>query len=173
MESTIVSIVCAGIIIIAVVTMTMTGFQSASTLSDSWKDMEQLASEIRRTDITSFPPDNYGGGAFDVIVINDGQTDLSDFSSWDVIAQYQDGGSSYIDYTPNSSPSGNEWCVEGIYQSDNTTDEVFNPNILNPGEHLKVRMDLDPDISEGQTGRITISTPTGITAQCQVTRPVP
>ena len=173
MESTIISIVCAGIIIIAVVTMTMTAFQSASTLADSWKDMEQMAHEIRRTDITAYPPDNYSGGNIDVIVINDGQTDLNSFSRWDVIAQYQDGVSSYIDYTPNSSPSNNEWCVVGIYQSNNTTDEIFDPNIHNPGENLKLRIRLNPEISEGETARIFTSTPTGVTAQCQVTRPIP
>lgn len=172
MESALISLVSIALIIIATVTMTMSSFFSASTVADSWKQMEQQAGSIRRTKIVAVPPENYAGGSVNLTVRNEGQTNLDNFPHWDVIAQYQAGGIYYIAYTADYPPGSNEWAVEGIYQSDNST-EVFDPNILNPGEKMKVVVNLDPEIDEGETGRITASTPNGVTSQCLVTRPLP
>lgn len=172
MESALISLVSIALIIIGTVTVTMSAFHSASTVSDSWKQMEQQASSIRRTEIVAVPPGNYGGGAIDLMVRNEGQTNLDQFPHWDVIAQYQAGDAYYIVYTAGYPPGSDEWTVEGIYLSDNST-EVFDLNILNPGEKMKVVVSLDPEIGEGETAKMTVSTPNGVTSQCLVTRPLP
>lgn len=172
METALISLVSVALVIIATVTMMMTTLQSVSTITDSWKQMDQLAGSIRRTEIVAVPAENYTGGLVNLTVRNAGQVNLGSFPHWDVIAQYQNGGISYIAYTGNAIPGSNEWVVEGIYLTDNITiSEVFDPNILNPGETMKVVINLDPEISAGETGRITISAPNGVTSQCLVIRP--
>ncbi len=171
MESTLISVVSLALIIIGSVTMALSSLISASTVSDSWKDMEELSSEIRKTEIEATLSGNYTGGNINLMVANEGQTNLASFSKWDVIARYQNGNTEYIAYTATYPPGNDRWTVEGIYLSDNTSNaEVFDPNILNPDETMKVIIDLDPVISQGNTGRITISTPNGVTSQCLVTR---
>ncbi len=174
METALISLVSIALIIIGMMTMTMSFFQSASTLSDSWKRMEQQAGDIRRTEIAAVPPENYGGGNINLMVDNQGHTYLDSFPDWDVIAQRQDYSANYIEYTEVNPPGSNQWTVDGIYLSDNITiAEVFDPNILNPGETVKMVINLSPVIGEGKTGRVTISTPNGVTSQCLVIRPWP
>lgn len=171
METALISIVSIAIIIISVATMTLSAFQSTNTVVDSWKQMEQQASSIRQTEIALALSGNYTGGDINLMAANQGQTDLADFSHWDVIAQRQNTAAAYIVYTENATPGNNEWTVSGIYLSNNTTiAEVFDPNILNPGETMKVIINLNPEIVQGETGRITMSAPNGVTSECLVTR---
>ncbi len=172
MESALISLVSVALVIIATVTMMMSALVSTSTITDSWKQMEQRAEDIRRTEITTVPPENYAGGTIDLMVRNEGQTNLGDFSHWDIIAQYQAGGIYYIDYTDNATPGNNEWTVEGLYLSDNTSlPELFDFNILNPGETAKLYIKLNPEIGAGTNGKITAVTSNGVTSQCLVSRP--
>jgi len=172
MESALISIVSVALVIIAAVTMMMNSFSSASTIADSWKEMEQRAENIRRTEITAVPPENYGGGTIELMVKNEGQTVLGDFNRWDLFARYQTGGISYIGYTDSAVPGNNQWTVEGIYFSDNTSmPEIFDPNLLNPGEAAKLYIKLDPEIGPGESGLITTAAFNGVTSQCLVSQP--
>jgi len=101
--------------------------------------------------------------------VNSGQVNLADFSKWDVIVQYQNGGVSYLTYSANYPPSDNQWTVKGIYSSGETP-EIFDPNVLDPGEQMIVSIILNPEVGPGQTCRITISAPNGVEAQTQVTQ---
>jgi hypothetical protein len=171
MESAIVSIVSVALIIVATVTMMMNTLSSTSTLIDSWIKMEREAEEKRRTEISAVPPEEYGGGIIDMLVRNEGETKLNSFDKWDIIARYQTGGICYIDYTDNPNPGSNQWTLEGIYQTDNLTmSEIFDPGILNPGETVKMNINLDPEIGEGESGLITTSTSKGVTSQCLISR---
>lgn len=171
METALISLVSVALVIIATVTMMMTSFRSVSTFTDSLRQIEQQTGDIRRTEIVAVPPEDYSGGTANLTVQNEGHTNLDNFPQWDVIAQYQSGGASYIAYTENATPGSNQWTVEGIYLSDNLTiSEVFDPNILNPGETMKMIINLDPEIGAGETARITISTPNGVTSQLLITR---
>lgn len=172
METALVSIVSLALIIIGSVTIAMNSLHSSGAIADSLKYMEQLASAIRRTEIVALPPDDYSGGSVNMTVRNEGQTNLDSYSKWDVIAQYQDNSTHYIEYTEDNPIGNNQWKVSGIYLSDNST-EVFDYNILNPGEKMVIVIKLDPEIGEGETGRIAISTPNGVTSQCLVTRELP
>ena len=92
METVLVSLITIGLIIVGTLTMLTNSLHVATTLSDSWKEIEAKASSIRRTHIVAAPPSSYTGGNIVLTVKNDGATDLGDFSSWDVIANYQTGG---------------------------------------------------------------------------------
>ncbi len=167
METALISLVSVALVIIATVTMTMTSFHSASILADSWKEMEQQAGDIRRTEIDTEHWGEYTGGDLELRWTNVGQTDLAQFANWDVIVQYEDGTANYTNYTTNNPPGNNQWTVEGIYLSDNST-EVFDPNILNPDERMKAVVNIDPDTSQGDWLAITVATPNGVTSQSLV-----
>jgi hypothetical protein len=172
METALISIVAIALVIVSTVTMTMGLFQSATGLAHSWQQMEQQAGNIRQTEISVVPPENYTGGLIDLTVLNVGQTNLDDFPNWDVIAQYESSTLIYIDYSESYPPGGNEWAVNGIDITGNGS-ERFNPDILDPGEEANMVINLQPEIGEGDTARMTVTTPNGVISTCYVTRPVP
>ncbi|MBN2238708.1 MAG: hypothetical protein JW712_02955 [Dehalococcoidales bacterium] len=166
MESALVSIVSVALIIIASVTMMLSSISSINSLMDSWIKMENEADEIRRTGISATFAENYTGGLIEMYISNDGQTNIGSFDEWDVITRYQSGGVSYINYTEDPSPDSNEWTVEGIFLSENTSvTEKFDPDILNPGESAKLIINLDKEIQAGGYGLVITSTDKGVTSQ--------
>jgi hypothetical protein len=168
-ENIFITLVSMALIIVSTVTMTVSSFQSANKIAQTWKSMEQKAVIIRQTEITITPPEDYRGGNIELEVRNAGQINLSDYTSWDVIVQYQSGNSSYLVYTPDFSPANNQWTVDSVYLS-RTVPEVFDKGILNPGELMIISLKLDPEISAGEALKITVSTPGGVTSQCQLMR---
>jgi hypothetical protein len=169
METALISIVSIALIIVSTVTMMMGLFQSTTGLAHSWQQMEQQAGSIKLTEINVVPPENYNGGLIDLTVLNVGQSNLDDFPGWDVIAQYEGGSLSYIAYSESYPPGNNEWAVNGISITGNGP-ESFDPNILNPGEEMNMVINLHPEIDEGETARITVTTPNGVTSTCYVIR---
>ena len=167
METALITLICVAIIIVGTVTTMMTSVQSATTLSESLKEMEEQAADIRRTEIDAIDNADVGDDDIDVTVVNDGQTNLAQFPKWDVIAQYESSGtdySTYLEYTADVDPGDNQWTVVGIYLPDDSP-EVMDPNILNPGEKVVLRIDLNPLMDSTTYGRMTISTPNGVTSQ--------
>ena len=168
MENAVIAIVTIVIILTGTLTLFLSAFPSIDTLSDSWKQMTQQAVELRRTEITS---DDYtvsgDGEQVEIMVNNNGEVPLSNFTSWDVIVQYYTDNSScsvkWLSYTSSALPEDNEWTVNGIYF--NGSAETIEPNILNPGEEMKVLMQLNPSVGDNTTNRATISTPNGIATQ--------
>jgi archaellum component FlaG (FlaF/FlaG flagellin family) len=167
METALITLICVAIIIVGTVTTVMTSVQSATTLSESLKEMEEQAADIRRTEIDAIDNVDVGDDDIYVTVVNDGQTDLVQFPKWDVIAQYESSGtdySTYLEYTADIDPGDNQWTVEGIYLPDDTP-EVMDLNILNPGEKVVLRIGLSPLMDSTKYGRMTVSTPNGVTSQ--------
>jgi len=140
-----------------------TGGQITDTVVDT---LEFDALQGISPDIIQTPS---GISEFYLRVVNQGKTSLAQFAKWDIVVQYQGGAANYIGYTTNGSPGSNEWTVEGIYLLNNST-EVFDPDILNPEEQMKLLINIDPGIGAGEAIRITISTPHGVTSQCLVMR---
>jgi len=169
METVFVSLVSLALIIVSSVTITVSAIQSTNKVADSWKQMEEKTYETSRTGIAALPPQQYLGGVVEVTVINEGQTNLGYFSEWDIITQYDNGNVSYLPYTTLYPPENNQWTVKGIYVY-NGNPEVFDPDVLNPAEQMIVSIKLNPELSVGQSCRITISTPNGISTQTQITR---
>jgi hypothetical protein len=168
-ETILVSLVSLALIIIASVTMTISTMQSSNKVADSWKNMETQSANISRTDIAAIAPAHYNGGAIDLTVKNDGQTNLSDFARWDVIVQYQSGNVTYLTFNAGYPPGANQWAVKGIYSSAGTP-EIFDHGVLNPGEQMIVTISLNPEVISGQACRITISTSNGVKSQAELTR---
>lgn len=167
METALITLICVAIIIVGTVTTMMTSVQSATTLSESLKEMEEQAADIRRTEIDAIDNADVGNDDIYVTVVNDGQTNLAQFPKWDVIAQYESSGTdytTYLEYTTDVDPGDNQWTVDGIYLPDDNP-EVMDSNILNPGEKVVLRIGLNPLMDSTTYGRMTISTPNGVTSQ--------
>jgi hypothetical protein len=170
MDTILVTVIVLVLIIMSTLIMTVSVFQSANTLGDAWKDMESQSVSISETEISVLFNGSYTGGLIeDVAVQNEGRTNLYDYPSWDVIIQYQSGDAFHLSYTEIYPPASGGWAIEGIYMAD-ASPEVFNPNILDPGEVMIVAINSSTEIGIGETGRIVISTPNGVTSQCFVTR---
>jgi hypothetical protein len=171
MDTILVAVIILVLIIMSTLIITVTVFQSANNLGDAWKDMESQSISISDTEISILFTGTYTGGEIDVAVQNEGRTNLYDYPSWDVIIQSQSGDAFHFSYVEAYPPASGEWAIEGIFMAD-ASPEVFNPNILDPGEVMNVAINPEPEmnISLGETGRIVISTPNGVTSPCFVTR---
>jgi hypothetical protein len=172
MENAIVAIISTVLIILSSVIMTMSTLQATSKLSGSWQAMTAEFDSIRTTSISAEPEGDYYGGPIELDVANNGQSNLCDFSQWDVIAQYEDGTATYLTYDSGTLAGNNEWAVQSINIGPGQL-EIFDPGILNPGEYLRVQINLDPGLAVGYSARITIATPDGVTAQCLITQQAP
>jgi hypothetical protein len=168
MESVLVCFVSIALIIVSTVTMTMNTVNSAARLSGTWKDMQQKANSVRRTEIVSLPPGDYSGGTIDLTVKNEGQENISNFAHWDIIIAGPDGNARYLTYSASYPPGDGQWAVEGIYISDGVP-EVFDLNILNPAEFVQAGLNPNGVIGEGQTIKVIVATAEGVTSQCFVT----
>ena len=168
METILVSLVSLALIIVSFVSMEINTLQSTNKIADSLKQAEAQSGELIRTNIMALPPAGYSGGAIELTVRNDGQTNLSEFTKWDVIVQYQTGDFSYLTYTPTYPANNGQWAVKGIYTA-NGSPETFDPGILDPGEQMVVSFYLDRNLDPGQSCEITVSTPNGVKSQTQVT----
>jgi hypothetical protein len=168
MESVLLSFISLALIIISTVTMTMNTVNSAASLSESWKTMQEKSHNLQKTEIVSIPPQSYSGAIIEITVRNEGQVNLSDFAHWDVIVEDPESGARYLTYSPDYPPANNQWANQGIYMSE-IVPEAFNSGVLDPGEQLKMALNPDPPMTAGQPIKITIATADGITTQCFIT----
>jgi hypothetical protein len=167
MENAIVALISTALIILSSIIMTTSTLQATTKMAASWQTMDKEFNDMRATSISA-ETDDYYGGAIEIKVINNGQNNLNAFPKWDVIAQYEGGTATYLEYTPGTSASTNQWAVAGINTGEGEG-EIFDPGILNPGEYLRMQIMLSPELIPHASVRITIATPGGIKAQCLVT----
>jgi hypothetical protein len=172
MESVLVCFVSITLMIISMVTITMNTVHSAAKLSDTWRTTEERANSIRRTVIVSLAPADYQGGILELTVKNEGQVNISDFGRWDLLLEKPGAIANYLTYSASYPPGANQWAIKGFYITNNSP-EVFDLNILNPGEQITVGINPPTPINEGETVRVTVSTSDGVTTQSYVTRQAP
>lgn len=121
--------------------------------------------ERARTDLSPVGAQTISGGSVvEITLRNEGDTKLADFDQWDVILQYYDsGGHYYTEWYPFGSGQ-NEWDVWDIFLEAPTVHEVFDVDILNPGEEMGIWVSVSPQVGAGTTNLATVATPNGITA---------
>lgn len=170
MESALVSLFSVALLIITTITMMITSMQSAANISDAWQNINAQMEETLQTSVDVKLPVDYYGGNLLLQVLNTGQKALTSFKEWDIIIEYEDGSSNYINYTELETPDYNEWTINGIYITSSGVEEAFDPEILNAEEHMVININMYPQISLGETVRVTVSTPGGVTSQCLITQ---
>ncbi len=165
METAIVSIICIALIAFGGMTMSRGFMTSVDTSTTGLDAVGQRNETIMRTEIIPLSTSLPSGNTLDIILENTGQTRLADFEKWDVIVQYYDAAATYhIVWLPftEGALGDNEWQVAWIRL--NGVAEVFEPNVLNPGEQLMIRAQLNPAVKAGTTNMAVVATPSGITA---------
>ena len=165
METAIVSIICIALVVFGGMTMSQGFLTSVDTTTSSLEVMSNQSRNIMRTEITATAYSSAGVGEYlNIRVSNTGQTKLADFSKWDFIVQYYDDASIYhvtwLPYTEGV-PGVNQWHKTGIYLASGDP-EAFEPNILNPGEEIRVQARLSPPFNKDDVNLAVISTQNGI-----------
>ena len=172
MEQAIVALIIIAIMISGALTLVVSAISPVDDIATSWKQMSTRTNEMQRTDIAIIDaevPEEQSGALVELTVRNEGKTSLCDFDSWDMIVQYySDNTTCAVAWLPYTiSLEDNKWTVpaypDGIYF--NGSPETYEPNILNPGEDMKVQIQLDPPIGMNTTNRATISASNGVSAR--------
>ena len=166
METVVVSLICIALVVFGGMTMSRGFLTSVDSSTVGLEQMSTQNEQIMRTELSTVSSSmNAGRDTLYVSLQNNGQTKLADFDKWDVIVQYYAGdGTYYTKWLPyNSGTLGdNEWQVQWIHLDG--VDEVFELNILNPGEEIQIEAKLDPAIGAGTTNLVVVSTPNGVPA---------
>jgi hypothetical protein len=165
METAIVSIICIALIVFGGMTMSQGFMTSVDASTAGLEEIGQRDETIIRTVLTPVSVSQPSASTVEIILENSGQTKLADFNRWDVIVHYYDDIATYIvEWLPYTEETldDNEWEVAWIRL--NGEAEVFEPNVLNPGEQIMIRGQLNPSVGAGTTNMAVIATPSGVTA---------
>jgi hypothetical protein len=166
METAIVSIICIALVVFGGMTMS-NGFMTS--LDASTAGLEEIGnrdSAIMRTDLSPVSTNISlvtGPDPLEIILENSGQTKIAEFEKWDFIVQYfDDSGVYHVQWLlyEDGTSAPNEWDVGWIKL--NSQPEIFDPNVLNPGEQIMIKTRLDPSVGENTTNMVVISTPSGV-----------
>ncbi len=165
METVFVSMICIVLIVVGGMTMAGGFLNSLDNTSANIDLVSQRNEQIMRTNLSIIEVNQISSYRVEVIIENIGQVKLAEFSKWDVIVHHRgDDKKNHVAWLPyvSGNPGDNEWSVEGIYTL-NGTDEVFEPDIFNPGEEMILEMRLYPGIDPGSENLINITSPNGVT----------
>jgi hypothetical protein len=167
METVIVSIICIALVVFGGMTMSQGFMTSVDASTTGLSEMGERTETIMRTELTPISTNitlGAGPDPLEVVLENTGQAKMADFEKWDVIVQYTDDDGDYqVAWLPYTAGGGtNKWDVAWIKLDGQV--EVFEPNVLNPGEQLMIKAWLDPSVGVNTTNMVLISTPSGITS---------
>jgi hypothetical protein len=168
METAVVSVICIALIVFGGMAMSQGFLTSVDTTTTGLAEVTTRGKEIIRTELDVENATSNSSGGTDITLRNSGQTKLADFSKWDVIIHYYDDLDEYrvvwLPYT-SGTPGGGEWTVAGIYlDTDAATPEAYEPGILNPGEEIVLRAQLDPPAKSASAVMTVVATPNGVPA---------
>ena len=159
MDSVLPSVLGITVLLLSSLMIGRSGFTSFRVLSDSWQRAEERSVERLQSDI-SITSANRTGGEVDLVVQNNGATPVVDFSKVDVVVQYSSGGISYAEYLPfttDDPPPDGTWGVVAI------VNDVVDPRVLNYGESLTMRLQLNP-VPDTASNWVQVTTEQGVSA---------
>lgn len=166
MESALTGLIIIMVLLSAILILSHSVLSAQDAVLESWREMEERMGERARTGLSPVDAETIAGGAMvDVTLRNDGTTKLADFDRWDVVVQYHDtGGLYHVKWLPFAQP-GDKWTVKGLYLDASTgTAEVFEPNVLNPGEEIVIQISVSSWVGSPTTNLATVAAPNGISA---------
>jgi archaellum component FlaF (FlaF/FlaG flagellin family) len=161
MEHAIPSMIIGTLLLLASAFTAQSSLGVYDDLSQTLKVMEsRLGEQSRtRTAIVSATLDA-NGHTLTVTLLNEGQTRLTDYARFDVIAGYhtvagfENGWLAYVE----GAPAAGSWTLTSI------DDDEFEPGLLNPGETATLQIELIANVEAGHTNRITIVSESGVAA---------
>ncbi len=160
MDSILPALLAVTIMVLASLMLGRSSFTSFQVLGDAWEDAQDRAVERVRSDVT-ITDVTVSGANVDATVRNDGATLVVDFSRMDVVVQYQSGSSNLIKWLPyavDAPQPDDTWTVLSI------TNDVIDPGVLNTGESMNIRLQLNPAVGAGTTNWLQVTTELGISA---------
>ncbi len=169
MEHGIPALLVAAIMIVAALLVTRSGLTGVDALTKSFKEMETRTGAQARTkvDIITAASDAAGANVTATVKTN-GSTVLGVWEATDVVVRYTgDGGAAQLRWLPYTAGalSPNTWKVNAI------VNDVFEPDLLDPGEQMDIQMRINPVIGCGTTGTIVFTTEQGVTTSANVAGP--
>ena len=173
METAIISIICIALVVFGGMAMSNGFMTSVDAGTMGLEEVGSRDDAIMRTELTPISTSLSavsGADPLEIVLENTGQTKTADYDKWDVIIQYLDVGDVYrVAWLPyvEETTEAFEWDVGWIKM--NGQDEVFEPNVLNPGEQIMIKAWLDPSLKTGETGMLVVSTPSGVTCSTYFT----
>ena len=165
MGTAIVSLICIALVVFGGMTMSRGFLTSVDSTTAGLEELGERDEAIMRTELDTVSASLPSADTLQVTLENSGQIKLASFDKWDVIVQYYDGGDTY--YTKwlpyaEGTPGNNEWTVSGIYREGQP--EVFESDILNPGEEMVIEAKLNPSVGAATTNLVVVATQNGIPA---------
>lgn len=168
MHMAIVTIVCMALAVFGGIVVSNGILTSTDTTAIGVEGISVRDGEIMRTGLAVLDVTTLWTDRVRVRLENSGGVKLASFDKWDVIIEYyDDSGAFYTTWLPYVAgvPGDNEWQKVGIYlDSGDKTPEVFEPNILNPGEEMVLDARLSPLPKAGTSVSMTISVLNGVGA---------
>lgn len=167
MSNVITGLLITAILLSGVMMLSQAGIVSLRQTVDAWDGLQtrQSAILLTRIEVTNT---QINESQVHLTIRNTGQVPIRSFSAWDVFVQYYQTSGAYhvkrLTYTTENPPGNDQWTVEGIYTDANaTTAEVFQPDILDPGEYVLLYLKLvyPPRATPPNNGVIAV--PNGIT----------
>jgi len=152
MESVIVTLITIFLLIFAALFMGNALIASHDTVVVSWQGMQERYQDQLHSDLQSLDAYTASNGTeIYVTLYNTGSTRFTSYEDWDFFVHYYDAASPQkyhtrrLDYEANGLTDSNRWTVEGIYLEPETDyAEVFEPDIINPGEAIRLYAQLSP-----------------------------
>jgi hypothetical protein len=164
METAIMSIICIALVVFGGMTMSRGFITSVDTSTAGLEEVGQRNEIILRTELSPVSTAMPAAETLELIIENTGQTRLAEFEKWDFIVHYyDDAGIAHVEWLPYAeTPVDNEWNVSWI-RLDGAA-EVYEPNVLNPGEQAMLQARLNPAAGAGTINMVVVATPNGVTA---------
>jgi len=162
-----VAVVTVAVLLAAMSGLVQSSLTPQSAVSDSLKTARERTGEAARTAMTHLDTSvNPAGSDVEVTIENDGETALRGYSMWDLLLAYQGATGHQIQrltYTTSASPAAGEWTVEGIYKDAGTsTAEVYQPDIVDPGEEFVIKAVLSPVVSSPSDNSLVLAVDNGV-----------
>lgn len=178
MENVLTALFVIFINIFAVLTLALGFLGSVDTLQQSWRGMQDRTAEQAHTYLTQSDARIISSDSHvEFVYLNQGATKLTDFETWDVIVQYTDASDAqhiaWLPYT-NDPIAANKWSVLGLYADESRgVAEVYEPNVLNPGEQLVIHLTVTPPVGHGKPIQVIAAAGNGASVAAFFIRNIP
>lgn len=175
MSNLILALISVAIILGAITAFAEGSLKPQGTLTDSFKEMEQRAGDAARSEMSSVSTAvTLSGARLDWRTRNSGQAKLRDFSKWDLVARYHGAVSTQLQvqrltYTTSNPPAAGQWTVTTIFAGAGAGGEIYEPDIVNPGEEFNVRVTFSPVIGSPTSNSVTVAAENGVSVTAAFT----
>lgn len=164
METAITALFVIGVMLLAITGISNRALTAQAEMTDAGRVMLEREGDRMRTVITPMNASvDETGTLLQFAVRNSGSTWIGNFGRWDVMVEYADGVGQQVGWYPYGYDV-NQWTAQIFQDVGAGLPEVFDPDILDPGEEFVVTVKLAPAVAPGTTNRITVATANGVSA---------